>query len=231
MKSENSIIFLHSLFNFCFQNSVVPTVWLNNVIHPIPKDLKADQMYPLNYRGISLLSCVMKNYCKILNTRLMRWTEKIDILGEVFFLSIKSLYQNAKSAVRLNGMLTDWFPIEKGVKQGCLLSPLLFSMYINDLILDLRATSAGIKIDSDTIISSIFYADDIVLLAESESDLQLLLNTTHSWCQKWRMQINEKKQISYNIARNLNPKVKLNLTLARFPSTTNLNMCTSVPYS
>eukprot|EP00732_Lithocolla_globosa_P005783 Lithocolla_globosa_v1_NODE_6236_length_1118_cov_427.875823.p1 type:complete len:152 gc:universal NODE_6236_length_1118_cov_427.875823:673-218(-) len=75
MKTETSIKFLHSLFNFCFQNSVIPLVWLKGVIHPIPKDRKLDQTLPLNYRGITLLSCVMKHYCKILNNRLTDWVE------------------------------------------------------------------------------------------------------------------------------------------------------------
>eukprot|EP00732_Lithocolla_globosa_P001849 Lithocolla_globosa_v1_NODE_1037_length_2922_cov_4.479791.p2 type:complete len:288 gc:universal NODE_1037_length_2922_cov_4.479791:1924-1061(-) len=255
LKNDSSISFLHSLFNFCFKNSVVPSIWLKGIIHPIPKDRKADNTDPMNYRGISLLSCVMKHYCKVLNSRLHSWVEKHDLLddeqngfrslrgcidhcfslistiknrmanglptyccfidfkkafdsvnhdnlwfkllsmniGGYMFKAIKSLYLNAESAVRLNGILTDWFPIEKGVKQGCLLSPILFDIFLNDLITDLNALDLGVKINLSRKLCCLFYADDIVLIAESPEDLQRLLDTCNIWCQKWRMFINKKK--------------------------------------
>eukprot|EP00732_Lithocolla_globosa_P002453 Lithocolla_globosa_v1_NODE_1612_length_2444_cov_4.514417.p1 type:complete len:535 gc:universal NODE_1612_length_2444_cov_4.514417:2019-415(-) len=114
-------------------------------------------------------------------------------VGGLMFKSIQSLYTGAVSAIRLNGMLTEWFPIENGVKQGCLLSPLLFSLYINDLISLLNDSKRGIHIDNTERICCLFYADDIVLIAETADDLQELLNISHSWCQKWRMFINKKK--------------------------------------
>eukprot|EP00732_Lithocolla_globosa_P001538 Lithocolla_globosa_v1_NODE_782_length_3286_cov_3.792634.p1 type:complete len:976 gc:universal NODE_782_length_3286_cov_3.792634:2974-47(-) len=274
LKTDASIRFLHSLFNFCFKNGVVPSMWLRGIIHPIPKDSKLDQTEPLNHRGISLLSCVMKLYCKILNIRLTTWAEKIGSLAEEqngframrscidhcfslisiiknrlslglsthccfvdfqkafdsvnhdclwfkllslnlhgrMFQSIQALYTDSTSAVRLNGMLTDWFPIEKGVKQGCLLSPLLFALYVNDLIIELNAIGKGIKIDSGSKICCLFYADDIVLIAESEEDLQLLLDKCHVWCQEWRMFVNKKKTNVVHFRSKSTPKSSFSFT-------------------
>ena len=45
---------------------------------------------------------------------------------------------HVKCCVRVNGCLIDWFPVDIGVKQGCILSPILFSMYIHDLTLVLE---------------------------------------------------------------------------------------------
>ena len=45
-------------------------------------------------------------------------------------------------------MLSDWFPVEAGVKQGCTLSPLLFNLYINDLHKAIADTGKGIMIDN-----------------------------------------------------------------------------------
>ena len=52
---------------------------------------------------------------------------------------IKNLYSEVKSSVILNDRLTEWFDIEIGLRQGCVLSPLLFLIFINDLIKELKA--------------------------------------------------------------------------------------------
>ncbi len=45
--------------------------------------------------------------------------------------AMQSLYSDVSCAVRVNNDLTDWFNVGQGVKQGCGLSPTLFSMYVN----------------------------------------------------------------------------------------------------
>ena len=69
-----------SLFGFCFNYSVVPSVWYKSIIKPIPKSLGSDLRIPLNYRGISLLSTVYKLYSSILNVRLTRYLETVEYL-------------------------------------------------------------------------------------------------------------------------------------------------------
>ena len=69
--------------------------------------------------------------------------------------------------------------------QGNNLSPSLFNGQINGLLLALNETNAGVKIPSG-IVNNLAYADDIVLLAENEVDLQKLLNVVSEWCVKWR---------------------------------------------
>ena len=55
---------------------------------------------------------------------------KID--GKLYSL-IKSLYSNSKCAVKMSNTRSNFFPYYKGVRQGCILSPLLFNLYINEL--------------------------------------------------------------------------------------------------
>lgn len=79
--------------------------------------------------------------------------------------------------------MTDWFSVTSGLKQGCVLSPVLFNIFINDLIDEVEALNVGIKVDEE-FICMLLNADDIVLIAESEKDLQLLLDVLKSWCNK-----------------------------------------------
>ena len=64
----------------------------------------------------------------------------------------------------------DWFHCHSGVSQGCNLSPTLFSVFANDLHL-------GITM-GDVSVSILMYADDIVLVSDTENNLQTMRNTT-----------------------------------------------------
>ena len=122
------------------------------------------------------------------------WT-KLEMLGlrqSKFLTAVKALYQNVECSVRVNGFLSDWFEVTTGLKQGCLISPLLFSLYINDLYDEIKSQELGVTAGDD-LICMLMYADDVCLIAETEQDLQAMLNTLDSWCTKWKLQVNAKK--------------------------------------
>ena len=70
----------------------------------------------------------------------------------------------------------DWFQIKKGVHQGCILSPCLLNLYAEYIMRNagLEETQAGIKIAGRNI-NNLGYADDTILMAESEEELKSLL--------------------------------------------------------
>ncbi len=105
---------------------------------------------------------------------------------------IKGLYDYPQSCVKINDYKTDWFPTESRVRQGDALSPTLFNLYINDLAKDLKELNMGLPYGNETL-CILLYADDIVILAENEEQLQILLNFGNNWCKKWKMKVNRDK--------------------------------------
>ena len=99
----------------------------------------------------------------------------------LFLKTLQSMYDGSEYTVEINGCCTPWFQVKNGVKQGCLLSPSLFNLYVNDLLVSLSMSEHGIDCDGCKI-PALAYADDIVLLASNPQELQTLINVTQSWC-------------------------------------------------
>ena len=89
---------------------------------------------------------------------------------------------------------TDWFQIGKGLHQGCILSPCLFSSYAEYIMRNagLEETQAGIKIARRNI-SNLRYADDTTLMAESEEELKSLLMKVKEESEKVGLKLNIQK--------------------------------------
>ena len=107
--------------------------------------------------------------------------------------------------------MSDFFSVHCGLRQGCILSPLLFNIYINDLVKELNELGKGIDINGVRV-SCLLYADDVVILAENEQNLQDMLDTVTHWCQKWNMTINEKKTQVVHFRPNAKERTKSNFT-------------------
>ncbi len=74
----------------------------------------------------------------------------------------------------------------------CVLSPLLFNLFLNDLSQEIKNCGRGVIIE-DEIISLLLYADDLCFICDSEEGLQEMLNILHTWCECWSMVLNVKK--------------------------------------
>ena len=107
---------------------------------------------------------------------------------------LRNLYAGQEAAVRTGHETTDWFQIEKGVHQGCILSPCLFNLQAEYIMRNagLEEAQAGIKIAGRNI-NNLRYADDTTLMAESEEELKSLLMKVKEESEKASLKLNIQK--------------------------------------
>ena len=117
------------------------------------------------------------------------------------------MYQKAKSCVKVNNEFSAFFASHTGVRQGENLSPVLFSLFLNDLNEFLASKYNGLQLLSENINKSLsdddtdvflklymlLYADDTVILAESATELQNALDGMSEYCNIWGLQVNAAK--------------------------------------
>ena len=106
---------------------------------------------------------------------------------------LRNLYAGQEATVR-TGCGTDWFQIGKGVHQGCILSSCLFNFYAEYIMRNagLKEAQAGIKIVGRNI-NNLRYADDTILMAESEEELKSLLMKVKEEGEKVGLKLNIQK--------------------------------------
>jgi len=107
---------------------------------------------------------------------------------------LRILYAGQEASVRTGHGTTDWFQIGKGVHQGCILSPCLFSLYAEYIMRNagLLEAQAGIKIATRNI-NNLRYADNTSHIAESEEELKSLLMKVKVESEKVGLKLNIQK--------------------------------------
>ena len=103
-------------------------------------------------------------------------------------------YSNQLMCVRWGTSMSSFFNVSNGVRQGGILSPLLFNVYMDKLSASLLSKRIGCIVGT-LIINHLIYADDLVLMAPSAKSLQVLINTCFQYGQKNSINFNEKKTV------------------------------------
>jgi hypothetical protein len=210
------------IYSFIINKRITSFLEDNNVLHDEQNGFRAlrscmDHLYVLSAVVKHRLSKKLPTYgCFVDFTKAfdsithdLLWLKLIQygVDGKIL-RTIKQMYAHSYSAVRLNGYMTDWFKTSLGVRQGDTLSTTLFSVYVNDLIYEIKSENHGVKY-GELNVSILCYADDIILLSETEDGLQSMLNTLHSWCVKWRLTVNKNKTQIIHFRKQNSPETNV----------------------
>ncbi|PIK45503.1 hypothetical protein BSL78_17631 [Apostichopus japonicus] len=105
---------------------------------------------------------------------------------------IARMYEKIKCSVMVNGKITKWFEVQVGVRQGCLLSPCLFNIYLEFVMKEIQNLDLGLKM-GNMCMNNIRYADDTTLIEMDLDSLQEATNKLQEACTRWGMKINPTK--------------------------------------
>ena len=133
-----------------------------------------------------------KAYDKVPRDILLSKLYSVGIRGDVFKV-IKNIYQNEKTSIRIGNKRTEFFDVNIGVKQGCILSPTLFNIFLSDLPQTFNEKKSEPATIGNLKIGSLFWADDIVILSETKTGLQNSLDQLKQYCVKNEMEVNVEK--------------------------------------
>ena len=103
--------------------------------------------------------------------------------------AVQSSYIGCRACVRLDDGMSPWFDVNIGVKQGCVLSARLFIIYLDKCFQKLNDMNVGVQM-GNSVVTALLYADDAVLLAQSATDLQTLVDTMTEDCKKRGLRVN-----------------------------------------
>ena len=116
---------------------------------------------------------VEKAYDKVNRESLWRILERCGVSEKVRNV-IKSMYEGTRVKITLGEWTTEWVEVRRGVRQGCILSPLLFAVFMEELVQRIKRMGVGVNIDGEKL-GILTFADDVVLMAESREEMERMI--------------------------------------------------------
>ena len=109
-----------------------------------------------------------------------------------FFSILENIYKYDKACVKIDGKLSSEFKIHAGVRQGCIMSPLLFNIFLSDLPEKLHQGDK-VSLSQDVTINCLIWADDVLILSETEDGLHSSLQKLNVYCKSNGLTVNTDK--------------------------------------
>ena len=139
-----------------------------------------------------------KAFDKVQHVTLFEILQELDVNGKDLEL-LKNLYWQQQASVCIGQDMSDWVNIARGVRQGCVLSPALFSLY-TEMVMRKISHIDGLSIGGLNV-NNIRYADDTAIVADSEEQLQSLITVIADESRKFGLEINKRKTFCMTISK------------------------------
>ena len=184
---EKESIFSDLQFGFRPNHSTVDSIFIHKTL--IDAQLSRKQK--------KLFTCYI-DFTKAFDTVIwdILWLKlaKIGISENSTFLKmLKSIYSSVTAQIITPLGLTPKINLRRGLRQGCILSPLLFILFINDIQDHFSKVNGHEMFINNISITHLLFADDLVIFSQSVIGLQRFLNTIEQYCKVFKLNINLSK--------------------------------------
>jgi hypothetical protein len=133
-----------------------------------------------------------KAFDRVWHTGMFRVMQHYNIPRKITAL-IQNLYSQAVSAVRVGTDISDWFRQTVGVRQGCVLSPDLFNLFLEHVLGEALDSYQGGALVNGRCVSNLRFADDIDLMGETVDEVQNLVHAVHQSSKRHGLEISKEK--------------------------------------
>ena len=133
---------------------------------------------------------------------------RLSGIGGRLLRGVKSLYVHSKACARVRNEVSEWFPVRVGLRQGCVMSPWLFNLYIDGVVREVnaRVLSKGLQLvdgnDNEWELNQMLFVDDTVVVADSERKLCQLVTEFGRVCERRKLRVNVGKSKVMRCTRN-----------------------------
>ena len=120
-------------------------------------------------------------------------------VGGKLLKAVQSFIVDSRECVQVGNDASEWFPVNVGLRQGCVMSPWLFIVYMDGVVreLNVRVLVKGLELLSANggrfEINQLLFADDTALVADSEEKLCTLVNEFGRVCERRKLRVNVDK--------------------------------------
>ena len=134
-------------------------------------------------------------------------------IGGRVLRGIMSFYVEGRACVRVGSKVSESFEVKMGLRQGCVMSPWLFNVYMDGVVREVyaRVNGMGVKMrvhgESEWILSQLLFADDTALVAESAEQLQCLVREFGRVCERRKLRVNVDKSKIMCVGVNVDPSL------------------------
>ena len=129
-------------------------------------------------------------------------------VGGRLLRAVESMYAGSKACVRVGSEMSEWFQVRVGLRQGCVMSPWLFNLYIDGVVREVnaRVLGRGLKLidrnENDWEMNQLLFADDTVVVADSEEKLCRLVSEFGRVCKRRKLRVNVGKSKVMRCTKN-----------------------------
>ena len=117
-------------------------------------------------------------------------------VGGKLLKAVQSFYVDSRACVRVGNDVSEWFLVNVGLRQGCVMSPWLFNVYINCMVREVNVRVLGKGLELLSVnggrfkINQLLFADDTALVADSEEKLCRLVSEFGRVCERRKLRVN-----------------------------------------